>query len=61
MYILVFVDYFMWSAEAFAVLRLDFVTFVEVMVNGVIARHGVPSLRYYPSRSHALVCMYRSL
>ncbi|KAE8970769.1 hypothetical protein PR001_g27106 [Phytophthora rubi] len=42
-YILVFVDYFTRWAEAFAVLRLDSVTFVEVMVNGVVARHGVPS------------------
>ncbi|KAE9010334.1 hypothetical protein PR002_g15386 [Phytophthora rubi] len=42
-YILVFVDYFTSWAEAFAVLRLDSVTFVEVMVNGVVARHGVPS------------------
>ncbi|KAE9023084.1 hypothetical protein PF011_g4165 [Phytophthora fragariae] len=42
-YILVFVDYFTRWVEAFAVLRLDSVTFVEVMVNGVVARHGVPS------------------
>ncbi|KAE9200610.1 hypothetical protein PF004_g18959 [Phytophthora fragariae] len=42
-YILVIVDYFTRWAEAFAVGRLDSVTFVEVMVNGVVARHGVPS------------------
>ncbi|GMF31353.1 unnamed protein product [Phytophthora fragariaefolia] len=42
-YILVFVDYFTRWAEAFAVIRLDSVTFVEVTVNGVVARHGVPS------------------
>ncbi|GMF55212.1 unnamed protein product [Phytophthora fragariaefolia] len=42
-YILMFVDYFTRWAEAFAVSRLDAVTFVEVMVNGVVARHDVPS------------------
>ncbi|GMF40671.1 unnamed protein product [Phytophthora fragariaefolia] len=42
-YILVFVDYFTRWTEAFAVIRLDSVTFVEIMVNGVVARHGVPS------------------
>ncbi|GMF42734.1 unnamed protein product [Phytophthora fragariaefolia] len=42
-YILVFVDYFTRWAEAFAVSRLDSVTFVEVKVNGAVARHGVPS------------------
>ncbi|KAG2944156.1 hypothetical protein C6341_g13158 [Phytophthora cactorum] len=41
-YILVFVDYFTRWAEAFAVKKLDSVTFVEVMVNGVVARHGIP-------------------
>ncbi|KAG3141557.1 hypothetical protein PC128_g24968 [Phytophthora cactorum] len=30
-------------AEAYGVRRLDSVTFVEVMVNGVVARHGIPS------------------
>ncbi|KAE9035935.1 hypothetical protein PR001_g9074 [Phytophthora rubi] len=42
-YILVFVDYFTRWAEAFTVDCLDSVTFVEVMVNGVVAWHGVPS------------------
>jgi transposase InsO family protein len=42
-YILVFVDYFTRWAEAFAVDCLDSVTFVETMVNGVVARHGVPA------------------
>ncbi|KAE9244112.1 hypothetical protein PF004_g5817 [Phytophthora fragariae] len=42
-YILVFVDYFTRWAEAFAVAALDSITFVDAMVNGVVARHGVPS------------------
>jgi transposase InsO family protein len=42
-YILVFVDYFTRWAEAFAVAALDSITFVDSMVNGVVARHGVPS------------------
>ncbi|OWY98114.1 hypothetical protein PHMEG_00031203 [Phytophthora megakarya] len=42
-YILVFVDYFTRWAEAFAVKRLDTVTFVETLVNGVVSRHGIPS------------------
>ncbi|GMF48867.1 unnamed protein product [Phytophthora fragariaefolia] len=42
-YILVFVDYFTRWAEAFPVRGLDSVTFVDVMVNGVVLRHGVPS------------------
>ncbi|GMF45018.1 unnamed protein product [Phytophthora fragariaefolia] len=42
-YILVFVDYFTRWAEGFPVGSLDSVTFVEVMINGVVARHGVPS------------------
>ncbi|GMF25488.1 unnamed protein product [Phytophthora fragariaefolia] len=42
-YILVFVDYFTRWAEAFSVESLNSVTFVEVMINGVVARHGVPS------------------
>ncbi|KAG2801591.1 hypothetical protein PC129_g18952 [Phytophthora cactorum] len=42
-YLLVFVDYFTRWAEAFVVQKLDWVTFVEVMVNGIVARHGVPS------------------
>ncbi|KAG3117762.1 hypothetical protein PI124_g10695 [Phytophthora idaei] len=41
-YILVFMDYFTRWTEAFAVKKLDSVTFVEVMVNGVVARHGIP-------------------
>ncbi|GMF53511.1 unnamed protein product [Phytophthora fragariaefolia] len=42
-YIVVFVGYFTWWAKAFAVGRLDAVTFVEVMMDGVVSRHGVPS------------------
>ncbi|GMF32976.1 unnamed protein product [Phytophthora fragariaefolia] len=42
-HILVFMDYFTRWAEALAVDHLDSVTFVEVMVNGVVARHGIPS------------------
>ncbi|KAG3164232.1 hypothetical protein PC128_g20180 [Phytophthora cactorum] len=44
-YILAFVDYFTrgGGAEAFTLRRLDSVTFVEVMVSGVVARHGIPS------------------
>ncbi|KAE8986476.1 hypothetical protein PR002_g22342 [Phytophthora rubi] len=42
-YILVFVVYFTRWAEAFAAKKLDSVTFVEAMVNGVVAQHGVPS------------------
>ncbi|KAG3109260.1 hypothetical protein PI124_g517 [Phytophthora idaei] len=42
-YILEFVDYFKRWAEAFVVERLNSVTFVDVMVNGVVARHGIPS------------------
>ncbi|OWZ08618.1 LOW QUALITY PROTEIN: hypothetical protein PHMEG_00018807 [Phytophthora megakarya] len=42
-YILVFVDYFTRWPEAFAVKRLDTVTFVETLVNGVVSRHGIPS------------------
>ncbi|KAG3119391.1 hypothetical protein PI124_g2477 [Phytophthora idaei] len=42
MYILVFADYFTRWVEAFAVKSLDTITFVEVMVDGVISRHGVP-------------------
>ncbi|POM70630.1 Hypothetical protein PHPALM_12901 [Phytophthora palmivora] len=41
-FILVFADYFTRWVEAFAVERLDSVTFVETMVNEVISRHGVP-------------------
>ncbi|OWZ08184.1 Retrotransposon Polyprotein [Phytophthora megakarya] len=41
-YILVFVDYFTRWAEAFAIQALDFITFVNVMIDGVICRHGVP-------------------
>lgn len=41
-FILVFADYFTRWVEAFPVARLDTVTFVEVMVNEVISRHGVP-------------------
>ncbi|OWZ08240.1 Gag-pol Polyprotein [Phytophthora megakarya] len=42
-YILIFVDYFTRRAEAFAVKRLDTVTFVETLVNGVVSRHRIPS------------------
>ncbi|GMF39090.1 unnamed protein product [Phytophthora fragariaefolia] len=42
-YILAFVNYFTGWAEAFPVESLDSVTFVEVVINGVVARHGVPS------------------
>jgi hypothetical protein len=42
-YIFVFVDYFTRWAEAFAVAALDSITFVDSMVNGVVARHGVPT------------------
>lgn len=42
-YILVFADYFTRWVEAFAVQKLDSVTFVDTMTNGVVARHGVPS------------------
>ncbi|OWZ11920.1 Retrotransposon Polyprotein [Phytophthora megakarya] len=41
-YILVFVDYFTRWAEAFAFQGLDSITFVNVMIDGVICRHGVP-------------------
>ncbi|KAG6612102.1 uncharacterized protein IUM83_15004 [Phytophthora cinnamomi] len=41
-FILVFADYFTRWVEAFAVSRLDSVTFVETMVDEVISRHGVP-------------------
>ncbi|OWY92323.1 Gag-pol Polyprotein, partial [Phytophthora megakarya] len=41
--ILVFADNFTRWAEAFAVKRLDTVTFVETLVNGVVSRHGIPS------------------
>jgi hypothetical protein len=42
-YILVFVDYFTRWAETFAVSGLDSVTFFDTMINGVVARHGVPA------------------
>ncbi|OWZ08446.1 LOW QUALITY PROTEIN: polyprotein [Phytophthora megakarya] len=42
-YILVFVNYFTRWAKAFAVKRLDTVTFVETLVNGVVSRHRIPS------------------
>ncbi|KAE9048416.1 hypothetical protein PR001_g3816 [Phytophthora rubi] len=42
-YILVFVDYFTRWAEVFAVDCLDSVAFVDEMINGVAARHGVLS------------------
>ncbi|GMF52601.1 unnamed protein product [Phytophthora fragariaefolia] len=42
-YILVFVDYFTRWAKAFPVESLASLSFVEVMINGVVARHGVPS------------------
>ncbi|OWZ17218.1 LOW QUALITY PROTEIN: hypothetical protein PHMEG_0008869 [Phytophthora megakarya] len=41
-YILVFVGYFTRWAEAFAIQALDSITFVNVMIDGVICRHGVP-------------------
>lgn len=41
-YILVFADYFTRWVEAFAVAALDTITFVNVMIDGVISRHGVP-------------------
>ncbi|POM80721.1 Gag-pol fusion protein [Phytophthora palmivora] len=41
-FILVFTDYFTRWVEAFPFKRLDTVTFVAMMVNEVISRHGVP-------------------
>ncbi|OWZ19999.1 LOW QUALITY PROTEIN: hypothetical protein PHMEG_0005648 [Phytophthora megakarya] len=41
-YSLVFVDYFTRWAEAFAIQALDSITFVNVMIDGVICRHGAP-------------------
>ncbi|KAG2876403.1 hypothetical protein PC114_g24215 [Phytophthora cactorum] len=42
-YIMVFIDHFTWWAKSFAVRRLDSVTLVEAIANGVVARHGIPS------------------
>ncbi|KAE9014732.1 hypothetical protein PR001_g15063 [Phytophthora rubi] len=41
-YILVFADYFTRWVEAFSVEALDTLTFVRVMVDEVLCRHGVP-------------------
>ncbi|KAG2784584.1 hypothetical protein PC116_g18592 [Phytophthora cactorum] len=40
---MVFIDHFTWWAKSFAVRRLDSVTLVEAIANGVVARHGIPS------------------
>ncbi|OWY97202.1 polyprotein [Phytophthora megakarya] len=41
-YILVFADYFTLWVEAFPVKKLDTITFVNLMVDEVVSRHGVP-------------------
>ncbi|KAG6623872.1 Integrase, catalytic core protein [Phytophthora cinnamomi] len=41
-YILVFADYFTRWVEAFPVETLDTITFVNIMIDEVLSRHGVP-------------------
>ncbi|OWZ16123.1 Gag-pol fusion protein [Phytophthora megakarya] len=41
-YILVFADYFTRWVETFPVKKLDIITFVNLMVDEVVSRHGVP-------------------
>ncbi|KAG6612702.1 Retrovirus-related Pol Polyprotein [Phytophthora cinnamomi] len=41
-YILVFADYFTRWVEAFPVEALDTITFVNIMIDEVLSRHGVP-------------------
>ncbi|GMF14686.1 unnamed protein product [Phytophthora fragariaefolia] len=41
-FILVFADYFTRWVEAFPVAALDTLTFVQIMVDEVLCRHGVP-------------------
>ncbi|KAG6943678.1 hypothetical protein JG688_00017487 [Phytophthora aleatoria] len=43
-FILVFADYFTRWVEAFPVAALDTLTFVNVMIDEVISRHGVPEI-----------------
>ncbi|POM66093.1 GapPol Polyprotein [Phytophthora palmivora] len=60
-FILVFADYFIRWVEAFAVERLDSVTFVETMVNEVISRHGVPEKLLSDQGSNFISELARSL
>ncbi|POM79646.1 Uncharacterized protein PHPALM_2626, partial [Phytophthora palmivora] len=60
-FILVFADYFTRWVEAFAIERLDSVTFVEIMVNEVISRHGVPEKLLSDQGSNFISELARSL
>ncbi|GMF23673.1 unnamed protein product [Phytophthora fragariaefolia] len=51
-YILVFVDYFTKWVEALPVSRFDSVTFIDIMINGVITRHEVPETLLSDRRSN---------